>query len=831
MSLSGRASIFRWLLIFLMAAGILAPAAPVLAQDDVAAANIAVVTRLVEEVVNQRDYSGLAEIVGPGYTQHRYGESTTYDSVEGVAAYFDTELAFFESFVVTIDDIMAVDDRVVARFTANVNDGQATATGIYIARLENGLIVEDWENYDIYGLMAQLGMLPAPEAAPIEPQVIAEGFSGPMGILMDADGNLWVIESGMGGDQQFSMTDPQTGEEVTVSAGNTARIVMIAPDGTQTEVAALPSIVLPEDTSGGNRLAILDGELYATSGAWVEGAGDERLPLVAAVVHIGDELTEVANTWDTEAANNPDGFILEAHPYGLAAGPDGLLWVADAGANALYTVDPTSGEVTLVTVFDGIPGPLPNPFRGDAMEMDPVPTGVAFGEDGTVYVSLLSGFPFPPGAAKVVAVGPDGEVSDYATGLTMPTDLRMGPDGNLYAVQIGIFTEQGPIFNSGSVVRIMEGDASEVVLSGLSFPTSLDFDADGNAYVTINGVGAPGSGAVVMAAGLTDAAGMPVADARAAAMASTAPALPETAMGPEVPDSGYWVEDLGDGLYVVSDGAYQAAFLTTGEGVIVIDAPPNLGQMLPDAIAATTDEPITHVIYSHAHADHIGSASLLPADAVYIAQADAAAQLAEIGADDPGREYPYGIFLGGAPVPLPTETFEDSYTLEVGNQVVELTYNGTNHSPGNTYVYFPNQRALMLVDVVFPGWVPFMSLALAQDVHGYIQAHEEALAYDFDTFIGGHLTRLGTREDVETALAYLMDVRANAAAALQSVDFMAVAMEVGFTDLWVLFGAYLDTVAQTCADTTLVTWDGQLGGAASFTKSHCATMLEDLRIN
>jgi hypothetical protein len=136
------------------------------------------------------------------------------------------------------------------------------------------------------------------------------------------------------------------------------------------------------------------------------------------------------------------------------------------------------------------------------MESDPVPTGVAFGEDGNIYVSFLPGFPFLPGSAKVVKVTADGQVSDYATGLTMVTDLRKGPDGALYAVQLGQFTEQGPVPNSGSIVRVKAGDGSEVVAADLSFPTSIDFNADGDAYVTINGVGAPGSGEVVMFAGL-----------------------------------------------------------------------------------------------------------------------------------------------------------------------------------------------------------------------------------------------------------------------------------------------------------------------------------------
>ncbi|MFQ5856042.1 MAG: ScyD/ScyE family protein, partial [Anaerolineae bacterium] len=191
-------------------------------------------------------------------------------------------------------------------------------------------------------------------------------------------------------------------------------------------------------------------------------------------------------------------------------GPDGNLWVADAAGNDLLKIDPTTGEIELVAVFDGVPGPFPNPNRGGAMESDPVPTGVAFDEEGNLYVSFLPGVPFLPGAAKVVQVTPDGQVSDYATGLTMLTDLRTGPNGNLYAVQFGVFTEEGPVPNSGAIIRVGAGDASKVVVDGLSFPTSIDFNADGDAYVTINGVGPPGSGAVVLYKGLTAVAGRPL---------------------------------------------------------------------------------------------------------------------------------------------------------------------------------------------------------------------------------------------------------------------------------------------------------------------------------
>ena len=99
--------------------------------------------------------------------------------------------------------------------------------------------------------------------------------------------------------------------------------------------------------------------------------------------------------------------------------------------------------------------------------------------------------------------------------------------------------------------------------------------------------------------------------------------------------------------------------------------------------------------------------------------------------------------------PVPTVTFSKNYTLTIGNQTLKLDYYGNNHLPGNILIYAPKQKVLMLVDIVFPGWVPFPDLAIAKDVAGFIKAHDIALDnYDFDKFVGGHLTRLGTRNDV-----------------------------------------------------------------------------------
>lgn len=343
-------------------------------------------------------------------------------------------------------------------------------------------------------------------------EIFASGFNGPQGILVDPEGNVWVIEAGMGGDEEINFVAPGNPEPAPSPIGDTSRIIMITPDGEQTEVAALPSVFAAQiEFIGGGRLALHDGVLYATNGQWIEGVTTERYRMMASIVRIENgEGVEIANTWAYEEANNPDGTIRDSHPYGITPGPDGWLWVADAGGNALLRVDPASGTIETVTAFAGLPGVFPNPFRNDAMEADPVPTAVVFDEDGNAYVSLLSGAPFIPGSAKVLKITPDGEISDYAVGLTMLTDLRRGPDGELYAVQFGLFTEEGPVPDAGAVVRIKEGEGSEVVLESLPFPTSLDFDSDGNAYITINGVGAPGSGAVLKVEALTAAEGEPI---------------------------------------------------------------------------------------------------------------------------------------------------------------------------------------------------------------------------------------------------------------------------------------------------------------------------------
>jgi len=306
--------------------------------------------------------------------------------------------------------------------------------------------------------------------------------------------------------------------------------------------------------------------------------------------------------------------------------------------------------------------------------------------------------------------------------------------------------------------------------------------------------------------------------------------LPDVASGLAVPQNkGYAVERIGDGLYFVTDGFYTTMFMTTGAGTIVVDAPPTLGEKMIAAVRETTEEPIRWVIYSHAHADHIGAAGIYPKDATIIAHSATAARLAR--ANDPGRPVPYGTFVGGKPVPMPTVTFDNDYELKAGNGTLMLSYRGSDHMPGNIYIFAPQQRVLMQVDVIFPGWTPFKDLAIAEDILGYVKSHDTILSYPFEKMVTGHWSRTATRQDVETQRDYIHDIEKNAATALKSVDFYGLAGRVGTQNLARLFDTYLSEVARKCADLTLDAWQDRLGGVEVWTQGHCGQVINALRVD
>jgi glyoxylase-like metal-dependent hydrolase (beta-lactamase superfamily II) len=293
--------------------------------------------------------------------------------------------------------------------------------------------------------------------------------------------------------------------------------------------------------------------------------------------------------------------------------------------------------------------------------------------------------------------------------------------------------------------------------------------------------------------------------------------VPASAVGPAVdPAKGYRLQDLGGGLYMVTDNAYQSMFLVYDRGVVVIDAPPFYAAKIPLAIAEVTDQPITHVVYSHSHVDHIGGVRALDGAPAIIAHEETRRLLER--AADPNR-------------PLPTVTFEDRYTLKVGEQVLELSYHGNGHEPGNIFISAPAQRVLMVVDVVFPGWIPWRRFAVAQDVPGVFAQIEEIRKMEWGTFVGGHVARAGTRADVDLQAEFYGDLKQAAAAALASTPLGADMNPADKGNPWALFDDYIDRVAGQCVAALTPEWPAKLAGFDVWIWDQCYAMEQSLRID
>jgi glyoxylase-like metal-dependent hydrolase (beta-lactamase superfamily II) len=292
--------------------------------------------------------------------------------------------------------------------------------------------------------------------------------------------------------------------------------------------------------------------------------------------------------------------------------------------------------------------------------------------------------------------------------------------------------------------------------------------------------------------------------------------VPASAQGPAIdPAKGYRVQDLGKGLYMITDNAIQSMFLIYDRGVVVIDAPQNLAAFIPKAIAEISDKPITHLIYSHSHADHIGGAKALGGHPIVIAHEETLRLLKRDA--DPNR-------------PLPTVTFSDKYTLRVGSQVLELSYHGNAHEPGNIFIYAAAQRVLMVVDIVFPGWMPWRRFALAQDIPGYFAQVEEIRKMDWDTFVGGHVARTGTHADVDVQAEFNQDVKQAAATALATTKPGEGLNPLDKNNPWAFFDHYIDRVAAQCVNTLTPKWSTKLAGFDVYIWDQCYSMEQTLRI-
>ncbi|MBC7846941.1 MAG: MBL fold metallo-hydrolase [Flavobacterium sp.] len=293
-------------------------------------------------------------------------------------------------------------------------------------------------------------------------------------------------------------------------------------------------------------------------------------------------------------------------------------------------------------------------------------------------------------------------------------------------------------------------------------------------------------------------------------------------------NKGYFITEIKDKVYYVTDGIYQMMFIVTIEGVIAVDAPPSIGKNILLAIKEVTNLPVKYVIYSHSHPDHIGSAGLYPTNAQYITSSKSAAELKKHNGGK--NQLPFGIFVGGKPVPIPTKTFKDSLTLTVGQRTIKLLqYNRPAHSADDLIIFLPKEKIVMLVDIIYPGWVPFEQVAYAQDIDGYINLQEELLKLNFDTLVAGHWSKLGTKQDVIKNIEYINDIITALQEAFLKVDFNTTVSKADQSNINLLMEIYFDAIAKYAAEKVENKWKNILSGSDVWTYSHARKLLSFVR--
>ena len=303
--------------------------------------------------------------------------------------------------------------------------------------------------------------------------VVASGLNNPRDLAFGPDGALYIAETG------FRGTGFDTGSTINFQAnGSVTRLDGSTQTRIVTGLSSLYNSAL-NDVIGVNGIAFDGAGMgYLAMGL---GADPNIRPAGSQFGHIltftaGGSTTSFADVAAFELANNPLGGPLDSNPFHLAYGSGGL-FVTDAGANTVYSVS-GSGDVSLVSTFPDRPIGPPLPVS------NVVPTGVAVGADGTLYVAELTGFPFTPGAAQIYSIAPGGGTPDvFATGFTNLTDLAFSPDGDLYALSLDTDGILGPN-QSGAIYRIGSDGSSQQIYSGLVNPTGMTFGDDGAIYVT-----------------------------------------------------------------------------------------------------------------------------------------------------------------------------------------------------------------------------------------------------------------------------------------------------------------------------------------------------------
>ena len=245
-----------------------------------------------------------------------------------------------------------------------------------------------------------------------------------------------------------------------------------------------------------------------------------------------------------------------------------------------------------------------------------------------------------------------------------------------------------------------------------------------------------------------------------ASLAQTASPLTPVQLTPSV----WYVQ----GLTALGSPANQnfisnAAFIVTAQGVVVIDAlgSPALAQQLVEAIRKVTPQPITHVIVTHYHADHVYGLQVFRALGARILAHRAArsylnSDTARLRLQASRQELAPWINANTELVDA-DEWLDTERELDLGGVRLQIKHVGPSHTPEDLVVYLPQQRLLFAGDLVFRARIPFVGQA---DSRRWIAALDSLLAMDTALIVPGHgPVSASAREDLQLTRDYLSYLR------------------------------------------------------------------------
>jgi cyclase len=245
----------------------------------------------------------------------------------------------------------------------------------------------------------------------------------------------------------------------------------------------------------------------------------------------------------------------------------------------------------------------------------------------------------------------------------------------------------------------------------------------------------------------------------AGALSITVSALQQTPAGQPAPMV-IEVDKLKDNLFVLKGGGGNTAVFVTSTGVVVVDTKnPGWGQPILDKIKTLTDKPVTTIINTHTHGDHVSGNVEFPATVDVITHENTKTYMEQANPVYSLQTGPQNnLFKQNAGKGLPKRTFKDTMTVGRGADAIDLRYYGPAHTGGDAFVIFKSHRVMHVGDAMPTRALPIMDRNNGGTGVGYARTMARAASEkNVDTIINGHNTTTTTPADLRLYSEFVGD--------------------------------------------------------------------------